>query len=272
MGRITYILSLSRATFFKRSYIDKTMAFDEACFLLKHHDGRSDLESFLVENIDRPSIQPLPADIILANLPFSAYITTNYDTLLEKALIQEKKRPHVVITDTDVSCSPRTRKILHFSRYTGVLHADTLIVSSEKYVPLGRRLPIVEGSRLKTFLANRVILFLGFALEDADFAKVFEETRQALGTYMPRSYAVVHDITDFKEQFWNANGVQIIKADLTDFLRELLKASTSGTTQSIYHPGEDWIKNNAFFESLHKIRTLPSETQSCRCLFVPSEG
>ena len=33
----------------KRSYIDKSMTFDEACFLLKHHDGRSDLESFLVK-------------------------------------------------------------------------------------------------------------------------------------------------------------------------------------------------------------------------------
>jgi len=242
----------------KRSYIDKNMAFDEACFLLKHHDGRSDLEAFLVENMDRPAIQPLPADIILANLPFSAYITTNFDTLLEKALIQEKKRPHVVITDADVS-RLRTHNTPLLKIHGCITRPDTLIASSEEYVPLSRRLPVVEAL-LKTYLANRVIIFLGFALEDDDFGKVFEETRQALGSYMPKSYAVVQDVSDFKKQFWNANGVQIIKADLTDFLRELLKASTSGATQSIYHPGEDWI-NNAFFESLHRIRTLPSETQ-----------
>lgn len=242
----------------KRSYIDKSMAFDEACFLYKHNNGRSDLEAFLVEHIDRPVIKPLPADVLLANLSFSAYITTNYDTLLERALVQERKKPHVVITDSDVS-RIRQQNTPIMKIHGCVTRPQTMIASSDEFLPIGERLPIVEAL-LRTYLANKVVLFLGFSLEDKDFSRIFEDTKQILGAYMPKSYAVVQDMTEFRDKYWQAKGVHIIKGDLTDFLRQLLRASASGTKSSVYHPGEDWI-NNAFFESLHKIRTLPSETQ-----------
>lgn len=241
-----------------RPYIEQNMNFPDACFLYKKKEGRSELESFILSHLDRPTMNPLPAHVLLANLPFSAFITTNFDLLLEKALINEKKKPLSIINDEDV-CKLRPYLIPLIKMHGCVSRPSTMVSSSDEYIPLHRSSPIIEAL-LKTQLANKVVLFMGFGLNDQDFAYAFDEVKNVLEDHMPRSYAIVHSADKFKIEFWTSKGVNIIQDDLTEFLRGLLRATASSTHSTVYYPSEDWC-NNAFFESLLKIRTLPSETQ-----------
>jgi translation initiation factor 2B subunit (eIF-2B alpha/beta/delta family) len=242
----------------RRSYISLDLTFPEACFLLKSREGRGELEKQLLEFLDKPVIQPLPAHVILANLPFPAFVTTNYDTLLERALLDAKRKPHSVIEDEDVS-RLRPIHVPVIKLHGCVTRPGTLVAAEDEYHPIHETRPIVDAL-LKTHLANKVLLFVGFSLDDVDFALAFDEIRVALGDRMPRSFAVVNSSSSYRAEYWLSKGVTLIPHDLTDFLRGLLRASAGSEPPGVYHPGEDWFKN-AFFESLHKIRTLPSETQ-----------
>ncbi len=248
----------------KRGYIDTDMGFLEACFLFREKEGRGGLEHYLQECIDRPAIKPLPAHTILANTPFASYVTTNYDRLLEGALQDARKSPFPIIEDDDVS-RLRHSYVPVIKIHGCVTRPRTMLACEDEYVPLDERCPIIEAL-LKTQLANKAILFLGYSLEDPDFKQVFDEVKRTLGDRMPRSFAIVHSATAYHAGLWEKRGVSIIESDLTQFLRGLLHATVDERRPAVYDSEQDWVRNQ-FFESLLRIRTQPSETQAINAFF-----
>jgi len=241
-----------------RTYLDTHLSFPEACFLIKIKESRPGLERLLLEEFDKPPIKQLPAHRLAATLPFSAYVTTNYDTLLEKALAATKRSPLPVLRDEDVS-RLRSTSTLVAKLHGCITQPGTMIAAADEYVPLGERAPIIE-SLLRVHLANKTVLFLGFSLSDYDFTALYAEVKSILGTHMPQSYAVVKEADEYRKNYWTAKGVTLVEGDLTEFLRGLLRATTEAPPPAVSDPLDDWF-NNTFFESLHRIRSLPSETQ-----------
>lgn len=243
----------------KKEYINSGMLFDQALFMIKLKESRNEVERILEDYIDIPTLNPLPAHQLLADMSFSAFITTNYDQLLEKALEKNKKKFCTIIEDSDVS-RWRNTHIPYIKLHGCVTRPKSIIAAEDEYRPISCSKPIIS-SLLKTLLANKVILFLGFSLKDSDFKELFQELKLSLGDYMPRSYAIVYEYDDYQSSYWGNEGIKIINADLTQVLRELFKCSLSGKREGVFHPKDDWM-NNSFFESLHEIRTSPSETQA----------
>ena len=247
-----------------RNYINADMTFLEACFLYKKNEGRVALERYLEKHIDRPAIRPLPAHVILANIPFSSYVTTNYDRLLETALIESRRNPFPIIEDEDVSrFLPSAIPVIKL--HGCVTRPVTMLACEDEYTPLSERSPIIEAL-LKTQLANKTILFLGYSLEDSDFKLTYEMVLRTLGEHMPKSYAVVKYASSYQKELWSQRGIKVIEGDLTQYLRGLLRSSIESKYPNNHRLSEDWV-NNIFFESLHKIRTSPSETQAINAFF-----
>jgi len=243
----------------RRGYINDDMSFLEACYLYKEKEGRVALDRYLQQCIDRPAIKPLPAHLILANIPFSAYITTNFDRLLETALQDAKKSPFPIIDDDDIS-RMRHSSVPVIKFHGCITRPSTMIACEDEYIPILERNPIVDAL-LKTQLANKAVLFLGYSLEDQDFKTIFNEVKRTLGDRMPRGFAVVHSATDYQKAIWEKRGVTILECDLTNFLRHLQHTSIKERSVAIYDQEQDWVRH-AFFASLHNIRTQPSETQA----------
>jgi translation initiation factor 2B subunit (eIF-2B alpha/beta/delta family) len=242
----------------KRAYISSDMLFDQACFLYKKREGRADLERFLLGELDRPGISPLPAHHLLASMPFSSFVTTNFDVLLERALRDARKDPCPIIQDTDISRMRSTHTPI-VKIHGCVTRPATMTACADEFKPIPQRLPIIDAF-LKTTLANKVALFLGYDLGDYDFARVITTLKDQLGQYMPKSFAVVKTATSFQMEYWSEYGVQIISEDLTDFLKGLSTetANTAGTP--VHAPRDDWRKND-YFRVLERVHTMPSETQ-----------
>lgn len=243
----------------ERSYIGEHHTLPQACFLWKVREGRGSLESFLMSQLDRTNVEPLPAHTLLAYLAFSAYFTTNYDVLLERAL-QSARRPVCrIIEDADVARA-KSAPVPVVKLNGCVTRPDTLVAAEDEFIPLAERAPIMEALT-KTELANKTVLFVGFALSDPHFAALYQGMRRTLGDYAPRSFAVVQDADEYRRAYWEALGVELIAADLTEALRALARsAQRAPETSRVYVPADDWI-NNAFFVSLSDIGSLPSETQ-----------
>lgn len=182
--------------------------FPQACFLLKQSEGRAMLEKFLLTEMDKPALKPLPAHTMCANLPFAAYITTNFDTLLERSLGDASRPFHVVISDDDVSrLTPGKTPLIKL--HGCITRPSSIIAAHDEYDPIGTTRPIVEAL-LKAILANRSVIFLGFSLQDKDFELLFEEVHKMLGKRMPRSTAVFRNPSAFQTNYWHAAGVTII--------------------------------------------------------------
>jgi translation initiation factor 2B subunit (eIF-2B alpha/beta/delta family) len=243
----------------ERTYIGEHHTLPQACFLWKMREGRGNLERFLLSQLDRTNVQPLPAHTLLAYLAFSAYFTTNYDLLLERALQNARRPVCAIIEDADVArAKSATVPVVKLNGC--VTRPDTLIAAEDEFVPLVERAPIMEALT-KTELANKTVLFVGFALSDPHFAALYQGMRRTLGDYTPRSFAIVQDADDYRRAYWEALGVELIAADLTETLRSLARTvQAEPDVPRVYVPADDWI-NNAFFVSLSEIGSLPSETQ-----------
>lgn len=242
-----------------KEYIEPNMRFDQALFMVKLKEGRNEVERILEDYIDVPTLNPLPAHQLLADMSFSAFITTNYDQLLEKALEKNKKKFYTIIEDKDI-CRWRSTQLPYIKLHGCITRPKTIIAAEDEYRPISESKPIVS-SLLKTLLANKNVLFLGFSLTDYDFKELFQELKLALDGNMPKSYAVVYEDDNYQTAYWKEEGINIINSDLTSFLRELFKTAIVEKRDGVFHPKDDWM-NNIFFERLHEIRTSPSETQA----------
>jgi translation initiation factor 2B subunit (eIF-2B alpha/beta/delta family) len=243
----------------ERAYVTLEHTFPQACFLWKQREGRGSLEKFLLAQLDRLSIKPLPAHTLLAHLAFSAYFTTNFDTLLERAL-QNARRPVCPIIDDDDVARAKSGAVPVVKLNGCVTRPRTLVAAEDEFVPLVERAPIMEALT-QTELAKKTVLFVGFALSDPHFAALYQGMRRTLGDYAPRSFAVVHDVDEYRRTYWEELGVELLAADLTETLRGLARqVQETPQMPAVYVPADDWT-NNAFFVSLNSIGSLPSETQ-----------
>lgn len=243
----------------EKVYISQDMSFEQAFFMIKNREGRTEVERVLEDYVDIPTLKPLPAHELLAEMSFPAFITTNFDGLLEKALDKNRKKYYSIIEDKDV-CRWRNYQVPYIKLHGCVTRPSSMIAAEDEYIPFSLNKPIIT-SLIKTLLANKVVLFLGFSLGDSDFKNLYKEINIVLGKNMPQSYAVVYEYDDYQKTFWKEEGITLLKSDLTSFLRDLFKETIIDKRKDTYHPSEDWM-NNIFFENLHEIRNSPSETQA----------
>lgn len=239
----------------KKMYIKPDMNFEQAFFSIKYKEERNEVERLLQGYIKTHNMNPLPAHSILADLDFSAYLTTNFDNLLEKAL-DKKKDYSVIINDKDVSRWQMKNKTPIIKLHGCISRPDTMIACEDEYRPLISREPVL-ASLIKVLLSNKVILFCGFSLSDVDFRVAYQELKDILGNYMPKSYAIVYDFTEYEKNYWEQQGVILIKSDLTEFLKKLRNVYIKNKN----YDNSSWI-NNTFFDKLSQSKTSPTETQA----------
>lgn len=226
----------------QKTYIDKKMTFPQAMFMVKKKESSNELIRVLTNifnNLDNK--KTLPVYDLLAKMPISAFITTNYDQLLENSLKNENKEFITIIEENDVSFWKNSDLPL-IKIHGCISRPDTIIAAEDQYRPLYSSKPLISAM-LTTFLANKTLLFLGFSLADDDFKNFYQEIKIHLQDYMPKSYSIVDDCDSYQEFYWKEQGVEIIKQDLTYFVKELFS-----------------VKSNNDFETL-KISTQPSETK-----------
>lgn len=124
---------------------------------------------------------------LLAKLPFPIYITTNTDDLLQQALIQEGKNPHVMFCPwnahiehsmdmSDDVPDPDPDNPLVYQLFGRVQEPETMVLTEDDYFDFligfaSRRDMIPEAVR--RVFADTALLFLGFRLDDWDFKVLF---------------------------------------------------------------------------------------------------
>lgn len=186
--------------------------------------GRHALISFVVESLTQQPWQPGPAHADFAGLPFHAYVTTNWDALVEGALQAANRRHQIVVTDSDVPFL--TRSAVPVVKAHGELaRPDTLVITDRDYFDLFSLRPSLTHL-LDHYFSSKTLVFVGFALADPDFKRLFHACTQRFGPLRRHAYAIQLRPTSADRRIWQAEQVDVIDADARDFAADLVRAMT----------------------------------------------
>ena len=152
--------------------------------------GRDRLEQRLIDFVPDLSFEPSPLHRLLLTLPWRDVFTTNWDTLLERAVRRLPERGYQIIaapSELSRSGQPRIVKL-----HGTIPHVRPFIVTEEDYRSYPDRFaPFVNLVRQGAM--ECVLCLVGFSGSDPNFLAWTGWVRDQLGAYRPQIFLVSHD-------------------------------------------------------------------------------
>jgi hypothetical protein len=229
----------------------------EAATLYEMVVGRAALQeklrSLFLKGYTSGSIHRLLADISTPLL----VITTNYDTLIERAFFQAKKDFHLVVTpvgreeftnkllwwkpgvERPLACRPNEVILpvgeesvvfkLHGSVDPGDGEFDSFVISEDDYFDMAGR--YFEGALMPAAVAAHLqrshIAFLGYSLRDIHLRRVVRKMRIGL-----KHFAIVRHLSELEALMWNVLAVEVYQMSIKDFVSEMRNVLSASTHSS----------------------------------------
>jgi hypothetical protein len=207
----------------------------------------------------RRESDPAEPNRVLAELPFSIYITTNVDSLLEEALADAGKQPQSEICPwndyiellpsvykDEPNYRPDTQRPLVYHLFGKLSEPDSLVLTEDDYFDhLIRATSNKEliPKPVRRALTDAALLFLGFHLDDWNFRVLFRSIMSQAGGARRLNYAHVAAQIDpeegrilepkgarqYLEKYFQPAHISIYWGTTEDFMRELVRRLTAGT-------------------------------------------
>lgn len=127
---------------------------------------------------------------ILARLPITSFWTTNYDSLIEKALRESGKIPDVKHCKEDLPRTIPNRDAVVFKMHGDAESPNKAVIAKDDYDRyMENRGPFVTA--LSGELVSKTFLFLGFSFSDPNLDHVLGRIRSDLGNSQRTHYCIL---------------------------------------------------------------------------------
>ena len=179
-------------------------------------------------------------------------VTTNYDTLLERAFIDAQKPYDLVVYPADNEsygnaifwwrhgvAEPELLKPqeidgaelgktnvifkMHGSVREEVDKWDSFVITEEDYIDFLSRMESAVPSAFSEYFSSKSFLFLGYGLKDWNLRLLLRKIRRKPSSTQPTSWAMQLDPSALDEDLWEKRGVKIYNVRLEDFVVEMQK-------------------------------------------------
>jgi SIR2-like protein/CHAT domain-containing protein len=185
---------------------------------------------------------PVPeAHRLVMQLPFAAWITTNYDKLLEQAHFQVRGSVPKTLTHLDAD----TFGTLLFDGAPFILKAhgdvdkpESLIFTTRDYREIIHSNPAFQAV-FSAILLTRAVLFVGYSLNDPDFRLLLDRQLTTFKKFVPERYAIMSGVGEVEREVLRRTAqIKVISypagqhEQLVEFLRALQAQVTDRTTGS----------------------------------------
>lgn len=154
----------------------------------------------------------------LVSLGPRCFITTNYDNLIEESLRAWQPdrffRPPVTNRHlTELADIVHARAIdFVFKPHGDAGDSDSIILTREQYrqlLPGGERQAALES--VKTLMASRPVVYVGFGLQDPDFMYVRDLLANTYKGATRDHYAIMADVLEAEVDYWRTNyGIHLV--------------------------------------------------------------
>jgi hypothetical protein len=198
-------------------YQDRT--FEDVCDEYVALNDRMSLVTRLAAMIPKTA-QPQPGHLA-AIRTFRFIITTNWDLLFEVALQQTSgKNYHVLSSDQDAPMFGHDEHNL-LKIHGSADRPMTLVATTDDYENYdATHAQLLD--RVYDLVFNNIVLYAGYGLRDEHVRHVIAGVRKARGQGARKAYAVgFYD--PVRKKLLETRGIEVIEADVDDFLPELAK-------------------------------------------------
>ena len=162
-----------------------------------------------------PALKPTRRHRLIASIPFSAVVTTNYDKLLEAVHTKGSLPPatYTSVDDSDIVAALSDGRFFILKAHGDIDRRDTIILSTKQYRDLIYRRPGYRAA-LTTIFISRTVLFIGTSLNDIDINLALEHVSEAFRGKGPLHYALVpwREATEQEVLHWRKHfGIQLLR-------------------------------------------------------------
>lgn len=207
---------------------DLNVPLEDSAEMAQQKVGPKGLNDYLFKEFSK--FTPGTAHLALVQLPWDIIYTTNYDLLIEMAGSSSAITPAgpikpVFSTDTDLG-QFHENDVLYYKLHGSVDVANTpigrLILTRDDYRFYEQHRKLLFR-RLRTDLALKTFVFIGYSLRDDNFRAILSDIRAELATEaLPLSYAVIRDFKPAEATFWRDKyNIQLLAFDATEFSLQL---------------------------------------------------
>lgn len=173
-------------------------------------------------------------------------ITTNYDHLLEQAAEENAEVRYIISKDSDIPYKNSPREIV---KMHGDFENDNFVLKEDDYLNYSKNFRLIE-TYVKSIIGSRVVLFVGYSLNDPDVKQIFAWVKDVLKDDFQRAYLVLADgeRNEIQKDYYRNLGVNIIYVSelledkenasrmerLVEFFDYILKDEKKNELDSIY--------------------------------------
>jgi hypothetical protein len=176
--------------------------------------GRTLFTALLRKELARPVTPPEATHRPIVQTPYSAIVTTNFDTLLEDA--------YALWSDEGIPKAPTGAELgrhgtllldraFFVLKAHGTIHDEaSLVFTSEDYRRITHANPAFQ-SMMAAILLSHAIVFVGYSLSDPNFRLLLESQLSVFGAQAPPRYAVMEGVGALEAQIMRRTaGIEII--------------------------------------------------------------
>lgn len=170
---------------------------------------------------------------LLMRIPFAAWVTTNYDKLLERAYSEVQGGFPRVLTHMDTE--PLGRLLFDSGKFVLKAHGDidrhgTVVLTSRDYAEIIHANPSFNAV-FSSLLLTRALLFVGYSLSDPDFRLLMDRQFTAFKGFVPDRFALMGGMGQVEQDvLWRTARIRVLPypdgqhGEVLNFLQVLKEA------------------------------------------------
>ena len=209
--------------------------------------GRNYIIQQLREIIKSVNIKPTENHFMLAKLPISCFITTNYDNLLERTFDTIGKPYHRIIYDNGIAYWDEKKEIQLLKMHGSIDDEERIILSENDYLQYFENHKAIT-LKIKDLLMYRTFMFLGYSLSDPDFNLIYSEIAALMERDHRYSYLIDFNVSEKRKIEKERKGIVFIDLNGTENNRY------NSNVQN--HPNKNYFLSkrlNVFLKNLNTV-------------------
>ncbi len=160
-----------------------------AQFHVNERQGRGTINQLLLNEFTR-DITINENHRLIATIPVGTIWTTNYDTLIEDAYKEARRRPDVKSTSENIAVVQPNRDVVIYKMHGDVQQPEKAVLTKEDYEMYQDKRGLFS-TVLQSELASRTFLFLGFSFNDPNIDYILARIRGLLKENQRPHYCVM---------------------------------------------------------------------------------
>jgi len=160
---------------------------------------RGELDQILVEEYGKSNLEVSDNHRILARLPIQIYWTTNYDRLIEKALLEEGKTPDIKKAQSDLTVNLPKRDAIVYKMHGDIETVSETVLTKHEYEDYNKKRELFSIA-FKSDYVSRTFLFIGFSFTDPNLDYLISRIRTTLGQNIKPDYYFIKKDASVRNQ------------------------------------------------------------------------